>query len=372
MKRIITFLLTILILFSLGGCALVHPAYTDPELSPTPEQEAQALAESILADMSLADKVGQMLLVNCSVPGTAEKAASFGVGGLCLFANTFEDLTAADVRPLLTSYQDASRYPLLISTDEEGGGVCRVSLHPLLREAPFASPSELHELGSAAVMADTAEKAELLLSLGVNVNLAPVCDVPLHEWDYIFSRCYSTDAKETAEYISSVVGIMKDKGLGSTLKHFPGYGGSTDTHMGAAADTRSLDEFTSRDLLPFIAGIEAGADAVMVSHNTVLCMDENNPASLSPEVHRLLRQELGFDGVIMTDDLAMGAVTGSTDTADAVIRAVKAGNDILCLVDYELAHQTLLDAVNRGVIPVSRIDESVLRILLWKIELGLL
>ena len=203
------------------------------------------------------------------------------------------------------------------------------------------------------------------------MNLAPVADVPLSWQNYIYARSFSTDPSETADYIRRVVTVMKREGIGSTLKHFPGYGGSADTHTGQAYDRRPLEAFEEGDFLPFIAGIEAGADAVLVSHNIVECMDADYPASLSPEVHRILREDLGFSGVILCDDLSMEAIGQFTHGENAAVAAALAGNDLLCCGDFEASAQALLDAVADGVLPETQLDASVLRILRWKQSLGL-
>ncbi|MBO6054799.1 MAG: beta-hexosaminidase, partial [Oscillospiraceae bacterium] len=185
----------------------------------------------------------------------------------------------------------------------------------------------------------------------------------------IYDRSMGLDGQGTAEAIAAIVGAMEE--TGAVLKHFPGYGGAADTHTGAAYDNRTYETFTESDFLPFRAGFEAGAQAVMVCHNVVSCMDPDRPASLSGEVHRILREELNFDGVAMTDDLAMGAVSGYTDE-EAAVQAVKAGNDLLCSSAPATQYNALLSAVQAGEIPEARIDESVLRILRWKRSLGLL
>lgn len=165
---------------------------------------------------------------------------------------------------------------------------------------------------------------------------------------------------------------MVQEGMGSVLKHFPGYGNSADSHAGMVYDDRPYETFRTSDLLPFQAGIESGASMVLVSHNVVRCMDEKFPASLSPAVHRVLREELGYSGVIVTDDLFMeGARDFAPDSQTAVL-AVQAGNDLLCCRDFEVQIPAVLDAVRAGEISESRIDESVLRILELKIDLGMI
>ena len=327
----------------------------------------------ILDSLTLEQKAAQMMLVGCTDASVGDYVCANGAGGLCLFAQPFEYKTAEDVRAMTAGFQDAAEIPVLLSVDEEGGGVCRVSINPNLRETNFWSPRFLFNQGGwDLIRSDTEEKADFLLDLGLNVNLAPVCDVPFSEGDFIYPRCFSTDAAETSEYIDTVVSIMKEKKLGCTLKHFPGYGGSADTRLNMAYDGREFLEFTSRDFLPFIAGMDAGADSVMVTHNIIECMDGEQPASLSPEVHRILREDLGFRGVIITDDLNMNAITQFTGGENPAVAAVLAGNDLLCYAEFDSSVQAITDAVRAGTIEEDQIDASVLRILYWKQTLGLL
>ena len=201
--------------------------------------------------------------------------------------------------------------------------------------------------------------------------MAPVCDIAQDRTAYIYKRTFGQDAVGTSRYIRQVVRTMNRENVGSVLKHFPGYGGNSDTHQGFSVDSRPYSSFLASDLRPFQAGIQAGAGAVLVSHNIVECMDEEYPASLSAEVHRVLREDLGFDGVIMTDDLVMEAITDVYGAEEAAVLAVKAGNDMLCCSDYDTQIPAVIEAVESGVITEERIEASVLRILLWKHALGL-
>lgn len=328
--------------------------------------------DTLLSSMGTEQKAAQLIMASCHESGSAQKAALLNVGGLCLYADAFEGKTPEQVRQMTENLQAASDIPLLISVDEEGGSVCRISTNAALRAEPFRAPLALYQEGGLAlVKSDAAEKAALLLDLGINVNLAPVCDVPLSTSDYIYPRSLGTDAELTADYVSQVVETMRGSGIGCALKHFPGYGGSSDTHKGMAYDSRPYEDFLSRDFLPFQAGISAGADSVLVSHNIVRCMDENLPASLSPEVHRILREELGFDGVIISDDLFMDAIVQFTGGENAAVLAVLAGNDLVCCADVEASIAAITDAVENGVISMEQLDASVLRILRWKAALGL-
>lgn len=337
--------------------------------SPTDDQELIDMVQG----MTLRERAAQLIMVSCSDQYTAQYVSEQGAGGLCLFAGPFEWKSAAEVRSMTAGFQSAADIPILVAVDEEGGTVNRVSLNSQLRSTPFASPQALFEQGGMnLIRSDAREKAGLLLNLGVNVNLAPVCDVPLAETDFIFSRSFGLDAEATAEYVAEVVDVMQSKGLGTTLKHFPGYGGSADTHYNVGYDAREYEEFLERDFLPFEAGIEAGADAVMVSHNIVACMDSSNPASLSKAVHKILREKLGFSGVIISDDLGMAAVWLATKKDNSVVPALIAGNDMVICSDFDGSVDAILAAVEDAKLSVQQINQSVLRILVWKKSIGLL
>ena len=339
-----------------------------PELSP-----AEAKAAEILSGMTTEQKVGQMFLARCPEQQAAEKCAQYALGGYILFGRDFENKTPEEAKAGIAACQSASTVPMIIATDEEGGTVNRVSRYKQYRSNPFHSPSELYaEGGLDFIINDTAEKCRLLLSLGVNVNMAPVCDITTDPQAFMYNRSLRQDAETTSLYASVVASTCKSEGMGCVLKHFPGYGNAADTHTGGALDQRDLEEFYQNDFLPFKAGIDSGAGAVLVCHNTVTAMDSQNPASLSPEVHRILREELGFDGVIVTDDLYMEAITGILTPQQAAVSAVLAGNDLICCTEFELQVPAVIEAVSNGTISESRIDESVMRVLLWKMDLGII
>ncbi len=396
MKQAIQLLLLALCLFALASCGAQKSAEPEPtEESPpptaaptaiptaapqpvrTPEPTPEPLllpdeAERRLALMSPEEKAWQMMMLCSSEPGEVEQAAKSGAGGICLYAPSFAMKSKEEVAAMTEALQNAAPIPLLLAVDEEGGTVVRVSINPQLKQSPFAAPRYLYERGGwPLIESDAAVKSELLLSLGLNVNLAPVADTPLSWTNYIYPRCFSTDAEETADYVARVVRVMKAAGIGCTLKHFPGYGGSADTHTGQAYDDRPIEAFTEGDFLPFLAGIEAGADSVLVSHNIVACMDGERPASLSPEVHRILREDLGFEGVILCDDLEMDAIGMFTGGENAAVAAALSGNDLICCRDLEGSVRALTEAMESGLLPMEQVDASVLRILRWKVSLGL-
>jgi len=222
------------------------------------------------------------------------------------------------------------------------------------------------------ITSDTKEKSTLLKSLGINVNFAPVSDVSTDPNDYIYKRSFGKDAKKTSQYVKNVVKTMKGEKIGSVLKHFPGYGNNVDTHTGVAHDDRSYETFEKSDFLPFEAGIKEGADFVLVSHNIVASMDPNYPASLSKKVHQTLRDDLNFDGLIITDDLYMDAILKFAGKEEVAVLAIQALNDVICCTDFEIQIPAVVQALERGDIDLKQVEDSVFRILKKKIELGLL
>lgn len=347
--------------------------FSDPTSPAVDTDSYESRALDMLSDMSIEEKVGQMFFVRLRKASAVQDIKDYRLGGYILFGDDFKTETKASIKKLLSSYQDTAAIPMLIGVDEEGGSVNRVSKYPAFRTTPFKSPFDLYkEGGFEAIQADTKEKAELLLSLGINVNLAPVSDVSTDSGDFIYDRAFGKDAKATANYVKTVILEMKRERIGSTLKHFPGYGNNVDTHTGIATDTRDYDQFLKSDFLPFQAGIEAGADSILVSHNIVTSIDKNYPASLSSAVHDILRDTLDFEGVIMTDDLSMDAIKDYTSNDEAAVLAIKAGNDLLIATDFDTQIPAVLTAVTAGTITEDRLDASVLRILVWKLRLGIL
>lgn len=357
-----------------ASTAVPPPSAEEPSApeAPVPPTEEE-IAAQILSAMTVEEKVGQLFFVRCPDAGAAEDVAAYHVGGVLLFGKDFKDKTFDEVLAMTGALQDAAKLPLLIGADEEGGTVVRASSNPNLREKKFASPQTVYAQGGLdALSADAAEKSAFLLALGVNVNFAPVCDVSTDSGDYIYDRTLGRGAEETAEAVSAIVAEMERADIGSVLKHFPGYGNNANTHTGISIDERPLDTFKSADLLPFAAGAAAGAGSVLVSHNIVTCMDADLPASLSPAVHALLRKDLAFDGVIMTDDLAMDALKEYTEDGSVAVMAVQAGNDMLVTTDYWSQIPSVIAAVEDGAITQAQLDASVMRVLLWKLHLGLI
>ena len=382
MKRLSIFLILLL----LTGCAAPLPeptaALSGTEAAETFPAETTVPAttaappdpvQELLDSMTVEQRVGQLFLARCNAQSALQDIQDYHLAGFVLFGEDFENQTPTSLRQTLTGYQDAADIPLLLAVDEEGGTVTRISRYPAFRSQRFPSPREAFaDGGLTQALSNEEEICQLLQSLGLNVNLGPVCDISADSSAFMYQRSLGQDAETTGDFVAGTVRLMNAYGIGSVLKHFPGYGNNADTHTGLAIDSRSLQELESSDLLPFAAGIEAGCGAVLVSHNIVQAMDGEYPASLSPAVHQYLRDTMGFDGVIMTDDLVMEAITDRYGAGEAAVLAVQAGNDLLCSTDYAEQYAAVLSAVLDGRIAFDDLNASVTRVLKWKQTLGLL
>ena len=321
-----------------------------------------------LQEMSLDEKISQLLLVRYPDDGVSVlKNKQFG--GYVFFAKDFQNKNKSEVKNMMDSLQSVAKIPILTAVDEEGGKVVRISSNPLLASSPFKSSRELYSSGGLeAIKEDTINKSNLLYDLGLNVNLAPVVDVSLDPDDYMYSRSLGENTEITSEYARTVIEASKGHGVSYTLKHFPGYGNNKDTHSGSVTDNRSYEELLKNDIPPFKSGINEGAEAVLISHNIVTSIDKENPASLSSSVHNLLRNELDFTGIIITDDLAMGA---TSNIPDATVKAVLAGNDLIITTDYDASINSIKSAINNKTIDENLIDKLAFRVIAWKYYKGL-
>jgi len=260
-------------------------------------------AYQTLESLSLDEKLSQLLLVRVPKENASEILEQYSFGGYLFFERDFKNKTKNEVIDMIRSFQNVSKVPLLTAIDEEGGKVSRISSNKNLVSEPFKSPQELYKLGGFdLIKTDTINKSKILRELGLNLNLAPVVDVATDETSYIYPRTLGENYLLTGTYAKTVIDASKGTGVSYTLKHFPGYGNNSDTHLDTSIDERDYLEFMQEDLLPFKEGINAGGEAVMISHNVINTLDENNPASLSPSVHNLLRNELGFTGIIITEE----------------------------------------------------------------------
>ncbi len=336
--------------------------------SMTADHEEATNFDELISSLTLVEKVDQLFLVPSD---QASSEATYG--GYLLLAKDFANKDPSAVQRMIDAWQAQSHIPLLIAVDEEGGTVNRVSQQKKLRSEPFSSPQKIIlEGGLSALTTDTLNKAVFLKNLGINLNLAPVVDLSPDPKHHLYGRTFGLTASESALATARVIQAMKQENLGSTLKHFPGLGQVPDTHQQTVTDLRPPEDFWQNDFLPFVAGIENGADLLMFSHNLVPAFDPNFPASLSPFLHQLARQDLGFTGVIVTDDLNMHAISDHYSSSEAAVLAIEAGNDLLCFTKLTTEPAAIVQAVHEGRITEKTIDQSLERILTLKKKLNLL
>lgn len=329
-------------------------------------------ANKKMKNMSLEEKVGQLFLVRYDSNLASNWIKKYYPGGYIMFAKDFNNQTKESIKKEIDDLQSISKVPLVIAVDEEGGYVTRVSRYPSFRESKFLAPRSYYESGGEKLLEQTEkEKAKLLLSIGVNLNLAPVADVSIDSNDFINIRTFNRNAKETAVLIGKMVNYANEEGISSSLKHFPGYGNNVDTHTGIAIDERSYENFVENDYLPFEEGIKNKVPTVLVSHNIIKCMDSEYPATLSKKVISELREKLNFTGVVITDDLSMSAVNSYVENGSAAVLAVNAGEDLIITSDFVKMYNSVYEAVKNKEIDMETIDKAVRRNIAWKIAYGM-
>ena len=330
-------------------------------------------ATKILDKMSLEEKIGQLFLVRYDNSITENYINNYHAGGFILFAKDFQYHTMETISEEIESIQELSSLPLVIAVDEEGGYVTRVSRFTSFRNSAFLSPKEYYETGGFELLEQMEnEKALLLKSIGVNLNLAPVVDISTSSNDFIYSRSFGYGAKETSIFAKNMVKYSKSNNLSSCLKHFPGYGNNVDTHTGIAIDNRDYDIFDKSEYLPFKSGINEGVPFILISHNIVNSIDPNYPSSLSKKVIiDELRNKLKFSGIVVTDDLDMEAVKSYAKDGNAATLAINAGADMIITSDYINMYNEILNGVTNNTIDIDVIDLAVRRIIAWKLSYNL-
>ena len=371
---------------SLSAEASTSPLTKEDSSNPAPSDPFPASAaptlQSLLFQMTLHEKVCQMLVVTPeSITGveavtaagdTTKKALqAMPVGGILYSKPNLR--SKEQVKTMLQNTQSYSAIPLMFTCDEEGGRVNR--LMSTVNTTMIGPMLDYKDQGAETAYKNACTIASDMSALGFNADMAPVADVWSNpENTVIGDRAYSDDFQQAAVLVASAVEGFHAGGVATALKHFPGHGDtSEDTHYGAVFITKTLEEIREKELLPFQAGIQADSDMVMIGH-LILSDIDDQPAPFSHKiVTELLRQELGFDGVIITDGLQMKAMTDFYSDGEIACSAVKAGVDmLLCPANPEEAAAALEVAVINGDLTESRIEESVLRILKMKKERGMI
>lgn len=393
-KRL-TVLICLILLVQLTGCIVPEehryrnpPEYTTDQPEPTKAPEkpteppkptetkppAKKTASELASEMTLEEKVAQLFLVKCPAGGAEKLLKEYPVGGIVLFGQDTADEIPATFREKMASYQSLAPHKLLIAVDEEGGIVNRVSIRKSFRDEPFPSVRSAYDRGGIeGVREQEGEKARFLRDLGINVNFGPVCDLVTRDDAFMASRSLRLPDSTTYDVVMAIVDEMDRHDVGSVLKHFPGYGNARgDTHTGAVIDDRTESQLWEKDLRPFKGGVKAGVGGVMVNHSIYSSIDPSAPACLSEKVVQILRRDLNFNGVIITDDITMGAVTDHYDVNEAAVQAILAGCDMILTGWSADQYRAVCNAVDQGRISEARLTESVVRILQWKIDLGLI
>lgn len=344
--------------------------------------EGSDIVEKTLADMSLRDKVCQMMFVRpesitgidvVTAAGDTTKSAleQYPVGGIVYFAQNME--SKDQVKEMIDNSQSYSKVGLFISTDEEGGMVNR--LMNTVGTTYIDSMYNYKDEGTQKAHDNAYTIASDMAALGFNMDFAPVADVWSNPDNTVIGeRAYSDDYSQAAELVGSAVKGFEDGGVMCTLKHFPGHGDTAeDSHYSSAYVRRTKDEIMADEMQPFTAGIDAGAEFVMVGHLIVPDIDEL-PATLSYKITtEMLRNEMHFDGIAITDSLAMSSIADNYGVGESAVMSIKAGIDMLLdPTDIDTAIDAVVQAVESGDITEDRIDESVRRILTLKEKQGLL
>lgn len=386
MKKSMAFLLAA-VMTMFAGCGQQKAEIETDEPKVAVEKTAEELKDDvvteILENMTTEEKVGQMLMMdfrkNPDDSGmtvlsedVAQKIADYHLGGVILFAENLD--TAEQTKQLVSDMQQTADMPLLIGIDEEGGMVSRLDKSQI----PHTSIPNAADMQGDTTQAEAAGKeiGNVLSELGINVDFAPIADIHTNPDNTVIGdRAYGTDAQTVADMASAFAKGLEEEGVSATAKHFPGHGDtSTDSHDGMAVSEHDLQRLKEVEFVPFQRLASEGIDLIMVGHITMPNVtDDGLPASLSKEAIDLLRQELDYDGVVITDAMNMGAIVDYYPDGEAAVKAVEAGVDIVLMpADLQAAYEGLCTAVEDGEISEKRLDESVERILSLKYDRGML
>lgn len=346
----------------------------EPVIELTPEEKLDEIVNAAIEVMPLEDKVAGLFIVTPESitgvstavragEGTQRALAEYAVGGVVYFKKNMQ--SQEQLKEMISNTMLYTKYPLFIAVDEEGGSVSRVAEAGLATKVDSAKKiGQTGDANNAYVAGSTI--GSYLSNFGFNLNFAPVADLANVRNSVMDGRTYGSDAATVAPYVASMVKGLEEQNVSSCLKHFPGIGSTTkDTHDGKVSSDRSAEDFRANEFVVFKSGIDAGADMVMVSHMSVPSLaGDSIPSTLSEAVvTNILRDELGFEGVIITDAMNMAAISNHYGADDAAIMALRAGCDMILMPeDFELAYNGVLNAVKNGTISEQRVNDSLRRI----------
>lgn len=331
-------------------------------------------AYAYMQDMSKEQMVGQLIIGTCPTDDTASTVVSrYALGGYFFTADNFSAVTQDSLKELISSYQSSASTKMIMSVEEEGGAVTAVSDLDAFMEYAFDSPRNIFAEGGMSALKDSeTQKATMLSSVGINLNIAPVCDMAEDFTQIMYSRSLGGTVTETAQYVENTTTISQDKGVSVALKHFPGYGTIPDTYLPVVTDDREASTFAANDFVPFQAGIDKGAHCVLMSNVLVQKMDPTCIASLSDYMHTILRNELKFTGLIITDNLNNADYSEYSNGKDVYVQAVLAGNDMIMVDEIDSAYNAILSAVNDGTISEDVLKKACMRVLAYKYTAGIM
>ena len=355
-----------------------EPTPGPPEL--TPEELLEVDINARIEVMSLEDKVAGLFIVtpeaitkvNNAVragESTRQALAQYAVGGLIYFGNNIQ--SENQLKEMLENTKEYAKYPLFLGVDEEGGSVARIASAGLGPAVDGAGAIGAAGEAANAYQAGVTIGASLA-GLGFNLDFAPVADLANVEGSVMAGRSYGSDASTAAGFVTSMLSGLEEQKVLGCLKHFPGIGSTTeDTHVGMASTDRSLEQFQAEEFVVFQAGIDAGADMIMVSHVAAPGLTENpEPCIFSRHlVTDILRDEMGFQGIVITDAMNMKAISDFYGADEAAVMAILAGCDMLLMPeDFEKAYKGVLQAIQEGNISEERIDDALRRI--YRVKYG--
>lgn len=340
----------------------------------TNEEKLDEIVDAVIEVMPLEDKVAGLFMVTPEAitgvgtaiqagEGTKDALSQYAIGGLIYFDKNIQ--SAAQITEMINNTVLYSKYPLFLGIDEEGGSVSRIAksgiAEGVVSAAEIGASGDPNNAYQSGITIGT-----YLTALGFNLDFAPVADISNVDGSVMESRAYGSDAATTIPFVTSMIQGLQESNVAATAKHFPGIGSTTsDTHDGLAVTERTIEEFRAEEFTVFQAAIDAGVEMVMMGHISAPSLTgDNTPCSLSEAVvTTILREELGYEGIIITDSMSMSAISGYYSADDAAIRALKAGCDMILMPEnFETAYNGVLQAVKEGIISEERINDSLRRI----------
>lgn len=358
---------------------------TEVQTDPVEEQAAQ-----LVSQMTLEDKIAQMFVitpnaltgyasgVTAAGDTTKEAYQSRPVGGIVYMADNLTD--PEQTTTMLSNMQEIARertgLPVFLCVDEEGGSVARIAGNDAFGVTDVGNMSDIGASGDVQNAYNAGSTiGSYLAALGFNVDFAPVADVLTNPDNQVLGqRSFGSDAQTVAGMVTSELQGLSAAGVYGTVKHFPGHGGTSgDSHDGAVSTDKTLEELMAEELVPFQSAIDGGVNFVMVGHiSAPNVTGDNAPATLSKVmITDVLRGQMGYNGIVITDAMNMEAITGFYNSDKAAVLAVTAGADMILMpADYNTAYTGILNAVNDGTITEERINESVTRIVKAKLAMG--